>query len=67
MSLARAFFGAGASAVIGSLPRTPDDEAGAFFASLSGALGAGARIGEAVAAAKRERIARGPRRRGGQV
>ncbi|HUM11346.1 MAG TPA: CHAT domain-containing protein [Myxococcaceae bacterium] len=59
MSLARAFFGAGASAVVGTLDRARDDEASVFFSSLYRALGRGASIGEAVAAAKREGIRRG--------
>ncbi|HUM11345.1 MAG TPA: CHAT domain-containing protein [Myxococcaceae bacterium] len=59
MSLARAFFSAGAAAVVGTLHRTPDDEAGAFFTSLYRSLGGGASIGEAMAAAKRERIRQG--------
>ena len=59
MSLARAFFSAGASAVVGTLDRARDDEASVFFTSLYRALGRGASIGEAVAAAKREGIRRG--------
>jgi hypothetical protein len=59
MSLARAFFSAGASAVVGTLDRARDDEASVFFSSLYGALGRGASIGDAVTAAKREGIRRG--------
>ena len=59
MSLARAFFGAGATAVVGTLDRARDDEAGVFFASMYRALGRGATLGEAVTAAKREGIRRG--------
>ncbi|HET6982039.1 MAG TPA: CHAT domain-containing protein, partial [Myxococcaceae bacterium] len=49
MSLARAFFGAGATAVVGTLDRTRDDEAGAFFTAMYRTLGRGATLGEAVA------------------
>jgi hypothetical protein len=59
MSLARAFFGAGATAVVGTLDRTRDDEAGAFFTAMYGGLGRGATLGEAVAGAKREAIRAG--------
>jgi hypothetical protein len=59
MSLARAFFGAGASAVVGTLDKARDDEAGEFFSSMYRALGSGSSIGEAVVAAKREAIHRG--------
>jgi hypothetical protein len=59
MSLARAFFGAGASAVVGTLDRARDDEAGAFFSSMYRALAGGVSLGEAVTAAKREGIRRG--------
>src|SRR6185369_16779682 len=59
MSLARAFFGAGASAVVGTLDRARDDEAGVFFSSMYRALAGGVTVGEAVAAAKREGIRRG--------
>jgi CHAT domain-containing protein len=58
MSLARAFFSAGATAVVGTLDRARDDEAGQFFTAMYGSLGRGATIGEAVAAAKREAIRR---------
>ncbi len=56
MSLARAFFGAGATAVVGTLDRARDDEAGVFFSAMYSALGRGASIGDAVSAAKREGI-----------
>lgn len=56
MSLARAFFSAGATAVVGTLDRARDDEAGLFFSAMYRALGRGANIGEAMQAAKRERI-----------
>jgi CHAT domain-containing protein len=59
MSLARAFFGAGASAVVGTLDKARDDEAGEFFTAMYRALGRGTSIGEAVVAAKREAIRRG--------
>ncbi len=59
MSLARAFFGAGATAVVGTLDRARDDEAGVFFSAMYAALGRGASIGDAVSAAKREGIRRG--------
>jgi len=59
MSLARAFFGAGASAVVGTLDRARDDEAGAFFSAMYRALAGGVSLGEAVTAAKRDGIRRG--------
>jgi len=59
MSLARAFFSAGATAVVGTLDRARDDEAGAFFSSMYAALARGATIGEAVTAAKRDAIHQG--------
>ena len=59
MSLARAFFGAGAAAVVGTLDRARDDEAGVFFSSTYRALARGVSLGEAVTAAKREGIRRG--------
>jgi CHAT domain-containing protein len=58
MSLARAFFGAGATAVVGTLDRARDDEAGVFFSAMYASLGRGASIGDAVSAAKREGIRR---------
>ena len=59
MSLARAFFSAGAVSVVGTLNRARDDEAAAYFSELYRELGRGASMGEAVAAAKRRLIARG--------
>jgi CHAT domain-containing protein len=59
MSLARAFFSAGAIAVVGTLDRARDDEASVFFTAMYRALGRGVSIGEAVTAAKREGIRRG--------
>ncbi len=59
MSLARAFFGARATSVVGTLERARDDEASLFFSAFYGALRRGARVGEAVALAKRERIREG--------
>jgi CHAT domain-containing protein len=58
MSLARAFFSAGATTVVGTLDRARDDEAGAFFTSMYRAIGRGASIGDAVTEAKREAIRR---------
>jgi hypothetical protein len=43
MSLARAFFGAGATAVVGTLDRTRDDEAGRSSRRCTGGWGAGRR------------------------
>ena len=59
MSLARAFFGARATSVVGTLERARDDEASLLFSAFYGALRRGARVGEAVALAKRERIRAG--------
>ena len=59
MSLARAFFGAGASAVVGTLDRARDDEAAVFFSTMYRALSRGVGLGEAVAVAKRDAIRRG--------
>jgi CHAT domain-containing protein len=59
MSLARAFFGARATSVVGTLERARDDEAGQFFSAFYGALRGGASVGDAVTAAKRERIRAG--------
>jgi CHAT domain-containing protein len=59
MSLARAFFGAGAAAVVGTLDRARDDEVSVLFSGVYRALGRGVSIGDAVAAAKREAIVRG--------
>ena len=59
MSLARAFFGAKATSVVGTLERARDDEASLFFSAFYGAIRRGATVGEAVTAAKRERIRAG--------
>jgi hypothetical protein len=59
MSLARAFFGAGATAVVGTLDRARDDEAGTVFSAMYRALGGGATLGEAVVQAKRQAIRAG--------
>ena len=59
MSLARAFFSAGATAVVGTLDRVRDDEAGLFFSAMYRTLGRGESVGEAVVAAKREAIRQG--------
>ena len=59
MSLARAFFRARATSVVGTLERARDDEASLFFSAFYGALRRGASVGDAVALAKRERIREG--------
>ncbi len=59
MSLARAFFGARATSVVGTLERARDDEASLFFSAFYGALRRGASVGDAVMLAKRERIREG--------
>ena len=59
MSLARAFFGAGAAAVVGTLDRARDDEAGVFFSATYRALARGISLGDAVATAKRDGIRSG--------
>jgi hypothetical protein len=59
MSLARAFFGARATSVVGTLERARDDEASLFFSAFYGALRRGASVGDAVLLAKRERIREG--------
>jgi hypothetical protein len=59
MSLARAFFSAGAVSVVGTLNRARDDETAAFFSELYRSLARGMTIGEAMADAKRRLIARG--------
>lgn len=59
LSLARAFFEAGAHAVVGSLWPLRDDEAAAFFAAFYRGLAAGAPVGEAMVEARRERIRAG--------
>lgn len=59
MSLARAFFQAGASAVIGTLWRLRDDEGAALFEAFYRHVGEGLSIGAALAAAQRDRIRAG--------
>jgi len=59
MSLARAFFGARATSVVGTLERARDDEASLFFSEFYGVLRRGASVGDAVMLAKRERIRQG--------
>ncbi len=56
MSLARAFFRAGAHAVVGSLRPLRDDEAAALISAFYRRLGQGQSVGEAMAGARRERI-----------
>lgn len=59
MSLARAFFQAGARAVVGSLWALRDDEAAVFAAAFYRRLAAGRTAGQALAEARRERIEAG--------
>ncbi|HEV2854552.1 MAG TPA: CHAT domain-containing protein [Thermoanaerobaculia bacterium] len=59
MSLARAFFQAGAHTVVASLWRLRDDEAADFFDRFYGHLGRGASISGALQAAQRDLIAEG--------
>jgi CHAT domain-containing protein len=59
LSLARAFFAAGAQAVIGSRWPIRDEEAAAFFADFYRHVGEGATLAEAVARAKTDAIADG--------
>ena len=59
MSLARAFFQAGASAVIGSLWPLRDDDAAAFFDRFYAHLAKGRTVSGAVAEAQRDRIRAG--------
>jgi CHAT domain-containing protein len=54
MSLVRAFFRAGADAVVGSLWPLRDDDAAALFESFYRALDGGASLGAALQAAQRE-------------
>lgn len=54
-SLARAFFRAGARAVLASLWRLQDDEAAAFFETFYSYLAAGESVSEAVASARQAR------------
>lgn len=59
MSLARAFFQAGAGAVVGSLWPLRDDDAAAFFDPFYRHLAAGESVDGALAASQRERQAAG--------
>ncbi len=59
MSLARAFFQAGAHTVVASLWRLRDDEAAAFFARYYKHLGHGRSVAAAAQAAQRDLIAKG--------
>lgn len=59
LSLARAFFQAGAHAVIGSLWEVRDDEAAALVSAFYRALGEGQSVAEAMGQARRERIGAG--------
>jgi len=59
MSLARAFFQAGASAVVGGLWPLRDDDAADLVDRLSVHLARGAPVGSALAAARRDLIAGG--------
>jgi CHAT domain-containing protein len=59
LGLGRAFFQAGASAVLGSLWPLRDEEAAAFFFAFYRRVGEGATLGAALAAARRERIEAG--------
>jgi CHAT domain-containing protein len=59
LGLGRAFFQAGASAVLGSLWPLRDEEAAAFFSAFYRRLGEGATMGAALAHARRERIEAG--------
>ncbi len=59
LSLARAFFRAGARTVVGSLWRLKDDEAERLFASFYEHLGQGLSVGGALRAAQRYRIRAG--------
>ena len=59
MSLARAFFHAGARSVVGSVWPLRDDDAALFFDRFYHHVAAGARLDEAVARAQADRIADG--------
>ena len=59
MSLARAFFQAGAHTVVASLWRLRDDEAADFFDRFYRHLGKGAGVAAALQDAQRELIAKG--------
>ncbi len=59
MSLARAFFQAGAHTVVASLWRLRDDEAAAFFERFYSHLGKGASVAAALQDAQRDLLAKG--------
>ena len=59
LSLARAFFEAGAAAVVGTLGPVSDPDSEAFFRDFYDALGAGRTLSSALAEAKRAAIRRG--------
>ena len=59
VGLARAFFQAGARAVVGSLWPLRDDEAAAMMTRAIGELSRGASVGEAVASTRRAALAEG--------
>lgn len=59
LSLARAFFQAGARAVVGSLWQLRDDQAATFFDAFYRALATGARVSDAVATAQRAQLRAG--------
>jgi CHAT domain-containing protein len=59
LSLARSFFEAGATAVVGTLGAVRDRDAEAFFRDFYDALGTGKSVSGALAAAKRSAIHRG--------
>src|SRR5262249_40906517 len=59
LSLARAFFAGGATAVIGTLSRVRDDEQYALLKRFYRELGAGASVADALTTAKRSSIADG--------
>ncbi len=59
MSLARAFFQAGAHAIVGGLWRLRDDEAAEFFSRFYDGLGKGRSLARALSEAQRESIAAG--------
>ena len=59
MSLARAFFAAGARTVLGSRQPLSDHESSRLFAAFYHHLGAGRSVGESLALAQRERLGAG--------
>src|SRR5262249_6630958 len=59
LSLARAFFEAGATAVVGTLGKVRDADSEAFFRDFYDSLGGGRTISAALAEAKRAAIRRG--------